>query len=223
MCVSQNDTIPLDKFILHANKRKLHTSNRRGGTSRSASFSFFEAEYTEKTFVVVRLMAIFEISLELKTNPQRCGTYQLAVVCKMKAVKKDRECMIPEPFVKLKYGLDSKNCLDLDVIGFGSLHMPACVFDCCTNPITETSTNFVQCVFYQIPSSRMVMTKPVGSLEEMLALSCSDPMILPKDALNSELEQYKSLTEEDENKDEDSDSNFESDDSENSEGEDCCF
>ena len=57
----------------------------------------------------------------------------------------------------------------------------------------------------------------------MLALSCSDPMILHKDALNSELEQYKSLTEEDENKDEDSDSNFESDDSENSEGEDCCF
>ena len=67
------------------------------------------------------------------------------------------------------------------------------------------------------------MTKPVGSLEEMLALSCSDPMILPKDVLNSELEQYKSLAEEDENKDEDSDSNFESDDSENSEGEDCCF
>ena len=54
----------------------------------------------------------------------------------------------------------------------------------------------------------------------MLALSCFDPMILPKDALNSELEQYKSLTEDDENSDEDSDSNSESDDSEDSEGRD---
>ena len=64
----------------------------------------------------------------------------------------------------------------------------------------------------------MVMTKPVGSLEEMLALSCSDPMILHKEVLNSEIEQYKSLTEEDENKDEDFETNSESDDSEDSEG-----
>ena len=143
-------------------------------------------------------MAIFEISLEQKTNPERCGTYQLAVVCKMKAVKKDRNCVIPEPFVKLKYGLDANRCLDLDIIEFNSLHMPACVFDCCTNPSSETPANFGQYIFYQIPSSRMVTTQPVGSLEEMLRLSGSDPMILQMDVLNSELENFKSIIAEEE-------------------------
>ena len=74
-------------------------------------------------------MAIFKISLEQKTNPERCGTYQLAVVCKMKVVEKDRNCVIPKPFVKLKYGVDANRCLDLDIIEFSSLHMPSCVFD----------------------------------------------------------------------------------------------
>jgi hypothetical protein len=87
------------------------------------------------------------------------------------------------------------------------------VFDCCTNPSTETPANFSQCMFYQIPSSRMVTTKPVGSLEEMLSLSGSDPMILQMDVLNSELENFKSIIAEveieyedfeDEDKDDDS-------------------
>ena len=195
--VSENDTLPLDKFYLHANQKKMHSTNVKGAASRSPCFSFFEAEYNtepDKSIVVVRLMAIFEIFMELIENPDACGTHQLAVVCKMELVKKDRNSVIPEPFVKLKYGLDSRRCLDLDVIEFTSLHMPACVYDCCANPTIEAATNFNRCIFYQIPSSRMVMTKPVGSLEEMLGLSGADSMILQVDELNSELAHYNSLS-----------------------------
>ena len=81
--------------------------------------------------------------------------------------------------------------------------MPACVYDCCANPTIEAATNFNRCIFYQIPSSRMVMTKPVGSLVEMLGLSGADSMILQVDELNSELAHYNSLSDDNEDFDED--------------------
>ena len=86
--------------------------------------------------------------------------------------------------------------------------MPACVYDCCANPTIEAATNFNRCIFYQIPSSRMVMTKPVGSLEEMLGLSGADSMIIQVDELNSELAHYNSLSDDN---DETSNENFDED------------
>jgi hypothetical protein len=194
--VSSNVDIPLEGFILHANKLRRCNSNQKSSSSTSPTFSFFEVEYVDQnslqvsSFVVVRLMAIFEINIS-DSHRRRQGTHQLAIVCKMTAVSKDRNCVMPEPFVKLRYGMNSFNELDIDIVEFTSLHMPACVFECSSNATNESTTNFQNSVFYQIPSSRIVTTEPVGSLEDIL--QSSDPMILNVAELNSELVSYQSV------------------------------
>jgi hypothetical protein len=194
--VSSNVDIPLEGFILHANKLRRCNSNQKSSSSTSPTFSFFEVEYVDQnslqvsSFVVVRLMAIFEINIS-DSHRRRQGTHQLAIVCKMTAVSKDRNCVMPEPFVKLRYGMNSFNELDIDIVEFTSLHMPACVFECSSNATNESTTNFQNSVFYQIPSSRIVTTEPVGSLEDIL--QSSDPMILNVGELNSELVSYQSV------------------------------
>ena len=185
--VSQNDSIPLAGFCLHAN-RKWKCGSKEVDDQHSV-FSFFEVQYANDSgaglcVVVVRLMAIFSVKLISQSTGQS-GTHQLAVVCKMQTIPGSSSCVISDPVVKLKYGIIDRH-LDIDVVNFDSLHMPACVFSSLNNPNQESSRNFEECIFYQIPSSRIVVTTAVGSIEEMLAKT-NDSTLLNPDLLNEEL------------------------------------
>ena len=150
-------------------------------------FSFFEVQYANDSgaglcVVVVRLMAIFSVKLISQSTGQS-GTHQLAVVCKMQTIP--GSSVISDPVVRLKYGIIDRH-LDIDVVNFDSLHMPACVFSSLNNPNQESSRNFEECIYYQIPSSRIVVTTAVSSIEEMLE-NTDDSTLLNPDLLNEEL------------------------------------
>ena len=194
--VSQNNSIPLAGFILHANKKLKRGSKEVDDQSTHSVFSFFEVQYANDSeaglcVVVVRLMAIFSLKI-ISKKTGISGIHLLAVVCKMEEIPRSSACVISDPVVRLKYGIVDR-CLDIDVVDFHSLHMPACVFSRLKNPYPESSRNFADCIFYQIPSSRIVETAPVGSMEDMLseARNIDSSTFLEPSDLNEELAHLK--------------------------------
>jgi len=116
----------------------------------------------------------------------------VALVCNMEVITSRSE--LNDPFVRLRYGRETNGSLALHVVEFSSLHLPACVFSRFGNPDSETLANYQSFVFYQVPSSRIVVTEAVGSLDDML--NGEKTMLLNTDVLNESLQKFQSYNEE---------------------------